>query len=187
MRRAYRLGLTVTFSLLPLVLAACGGGGGSSTPRTGNENGRFVTPGIDAPIYATMISDDTTRLVVVTDAQTLHAVFRGDSAPAGTAFSLANENGDSLDMAASGENYVGTLTAASGDTYDVTMEPVIHKNAGLYRGRENIFNVFWMTDLIFLNDGKVVGASTSEETGAVERRTSLDLGSKWLDPTIDPK
>jgi hypothetical protein len=188
MLRARYIGLAITLTMLSLV-AACGGGGNSGANEGGSgggSSGSFVTAGVDAPVYAAMLTDETTRLVYVTNAQMLQATFRGENTSAAEPFSLTNEQGDSIEVTPEGEGYTGTITFASGEILQISLEPVTHKNAGIYRGRETIRGEEWVIGLIFLNDGKVVGSARSEVTGVVERRTSLDLGSKWSDPTTDP-
>ena len=185
MHRARSLGPALICLLLAAVLVACRGGSGSGSGPSG-EIASFVSPGVDEPIYAVMLTNETTRLVYVTDAQMLHATFRGDNSGTGQPFNFTTENAETIDATPSGDGYSATFTAASGDTFTVMLEPVVHRNAGFYRGRENIRGEDWIIGLIFLNDGKVVGAARSVETGVVERRTSLDLGSKWDDPTTDP-
>ena len=181
------LGLALTICLLSL-LTACGGGGGDGNGggSGGGSSGNFVTAGIDAPVYAVMLADDTTRLVFVTDAQMLYAIFRGDSGPAEAPVGLTNEEGDSLELTAGGDGYTGTFTAASGESLEVTLEKVSRDNGGLHRNRETIRGEDWIIGLIVLNDGKVVGAARNEVTGAVDRRTTLSLGIKWTDPAADP-
>jgi hypothetical protein len=189
MRLARLLGFAITVVLLSLGIAACGGGGGDSSGSSGGgkgANGSFVTPGIDAPIFAAMLSDGTTALVHFTDAHTVQATFRGDAPAKGQGFDFTNDLGDSVTATASGDGFSGTLTVAAGDTYDFTMEPVSRSNAGLYRNRETIRGEDWIIGMIVLNDGKIVGSSRDEVTGVVERRTTLSIGIKWTDPTTDP-
>jgi len=178
------LGLALT--LLTLGIACGGGSGDGDSGGDGGALSTFVTASIDAPIYAAMLTNGTTRLVFVTNAQMLHATFRADSGAADAPISLTNEQGDSLEATPAGEGYTGTFTAASGDTFDLTLEPKSRDNAGLYRNRENIRGEDWIIGLIVLNDGKVVGASRNEVSGVVERRTTLSIGLKWEDPATDP-
>jgi hypothetical protein len=165
--------------------AACGGGDGDGGGG-GADGGTYVTPGIDAPIYVAMLSDGTTALVHATDAQVLQATFRG-SAPADAAgFEYTNEAGDSITATAAEDGFAGSVTFASGESFDFTIEPVSRNNGGLYRNRETIREEDWIIGLIVLNDGKIVGAARNEISGVVERRTTLSLGIKWSDPATDP-
>jgi len=188
MRHVRLLGLAVTVALLSFAVAACGGGGSSSGNGGGGGggSGSFVTAGIDAPIYAAMLSNGTTALVHLTDAHTVQATFRGDAPAKDAGFDFTNDLGDSVSATPAGDGYSGTLTMASGDTYDFTMEPVSRSNGGLYRNRETIRGEDWIIGMIVLNDGKIVGAARNEISGVVERRTTLSLGLKWDDPTADP-
>jgi hypothetical protein len=191
MRLVGLLGFAITVTLLSLGIAACGGGGGGGSGSGGGgggngDSGSFVTPGIDAPIFAAMLSDGTTALVHFTDAHTVQATFRGNAPAKGQGFDFTNDLGDSVTATASGDGFSGTLTVASGDTYDFTMEPVSRSNGGLYRNRETIRGEDWIIGMIVLNDGKIVGSSRDEVTGVVDRRTTLSIGIKWTDPTTDP-
>jgi hypothetical protein len=177
------LGLAATVTFVGIAVACGGGSGGGGG---GNGGGSYVTPGIDAPIYVAMLSDGTTALVHATNGQMLQATFRGDAPAEAAGFDFTNEVGDSVTATAAGEGYSGSLTFASGETFDFTLEPVSRKNGGLYRNRETIRGEDWIIGLIVLNDGKIVGSARSEDSGAVERRTTLSLGIKWLDPTTDP-
>jgi hypothetical protein len=189
MRHVRLLGLAIAIMLMSLGFVACGGGGSSSSGSSGGGNGAsggFVTPGIDAPIFAAMLSDGTTALVHFTDAHTVQATFRGDAPAKDAGFDYTDDLGDSVTATATGKGFSGTLTMAGGDTYDFTMEPVSRSNGGLYRNRETIRGEDWIIGMIVLNDGKIVGSSRDEVTGVVDRRTTLSIGLKWTDPTADP-
>jgi hypothetical protein len=178
------LGLALCLGLLSVVVA-CGGGSDDGSGG-GGDSATYVTPGIDAPIFVAMLSDGTTALVHATDAQMLQATFRGSTPAEGAGFDFTNEEGDSVTATAAGEGFAGSVTFASGGSFDFTIEPVSRNNGGLYRNREIIRDEAWIIGLIVLNDGKIVGAARNEATGVVERRTTLSLGIKWLDPTTDP-
>jgi hypothetical protein len=183
MIRARHLGLALAFMLLSLLLAACGGddddGGGSGA-------GSYVTPSIDASLYAALLSDGTTALFFATDTETIHSTIRGSAPAEGAPLSLTNEDGDSVEAMPTENGYSGTLTLADGSTHDFTVEEVSRDNGGLYRNWEVIRGENWLIGLIVLNDGKIVGAARHEGTDEVEKRTTLSLGLKWDDPTTDP-
>jgi hypothetical protein len=182
------LGLALIVTLLSFALVACGGdddgGGGSSG---GGSSGSYVTPGIDATLYAALLSDGTTALFFATDTTSIHATLRGSATAEGAPLSLTNEDGDSVEATPAGDGYTGTLTLADGSMHDFTVEKVSRNNGGLYRNREVIRDEDWIIGLIVLNDGKIVGAARHELTGTVEKRTTLSLGLKWDDPTTDPQ
>jgi hypothetical protein len=180
------LGLALITALLSLALVACGGNGNSGG-GSGGSGGSYVTPGIDATLYAALLSDGTTALFFATDTTTIHATLRGATPAEGAPLSLINEAGDKVEATLQGERYAGTLTLADGSTHDFTVEPVSRKNGGLYRNREVIRDEDWLIGLIVLNDGKIVGAARNEATNVVEKRTTLSLGIKWTDPTTDPE
>lgn len=177
------LGLAGLILAFGLAVAACGGSGEGSD---GGGEGSFVTPGADAPVYVAMLTDGSTSLVHVTDTEAIHATFRGPAPGSEEGFTLSNEDGAALEAAPAGDGYTGTFTAASGETYDFTVEPVSRDNGGLYRNRETIRGEDWIIGLIVLNDGEIVGSARNEVTGDVEKRTTLSLGIKWDDPTADP-
>ncbi|HEU0073123.1 MAG TPA: hypothetical protein VFS30_03860 [Dehalococcoidia bacterium] len=180
------LGLALIVTLLSFALIACGGdddGGGSS----GGSSGSYVTPGIDATLYAALLSDGATALFFATDTTSIHATLRGSAPAEGAPLSLTNEAGDSVAATPAGDGYAGTLTLADGSTHDFTVEKVSRNNGGLYRNQEIIRDEAWIIGLIVLNDGKIVGAARNSETNVVEKRSTLSLGLKWTNPTTDPE
>jgi hypothetical protein len=188
MLRAGNLGFSLALVLFSITLAACGGGGSDSDSGGGGGSGggSYVTPGIDASLYAALLSDGSTVLFFATDTAAIHSTFRGPAPAEGAPLSLTNDDGDSLEATAAGEGYSGTLTLADGSSHDFSIEKVSRNNGGLYRNREVIRSEEWIIGLIVLNDGKIVGAARNDITGVVEKRTTLSLGLKWEDPTTDP-
>jgi hypothetical protein len=189
MIRARHLGLALAFTLLSVAFVACGGGdddddGGSGG---GGSSGSFVTPSIDATLYAALLSDGTTALFFATDTAMIHSTLRGAAPAEGAPLSLTNEEGDSVEATPTEDGFRGTLTLADGSTHDFTVEEVSRDNGGLYRNREVIRSEDWIIGLIVLNDGKIVGAARHEISGTVEKRSTLSLGLKWDDPTTDPE
>jgi hypothetical protein len=182
------LGIAIALVSLSIALVACGGGddddgGGGS----GGSSGSYVTPGIDADLYAALLSDGTTALFFATDTTSIHAVLRGSAPAEGAPLSLTNDRGDSVEATASGDGFTGTLTLADGSTHDFTLEKVSRNNGGLYRNLETIRDEEWEIDLIVLNDGKIVGAARNQADDKIEKRTTLSLGLKWDDPNADPQ
>jgi hypothetical protein len=180
-------GFLLVGALLSIALVACGGDDDDGGGGGGSGGGSYVTPGIDADLYAAILSDGSTLLFYATDAESIHATLRGSAPAEGAALSLTNEAGDSVEAMATEDGFAGTLTLADGSTHDFTVEEVSRDNGGLYRNLEIIRDEAWEIGLIVLNDGKIVGAARNEITDVVEKRTTLSLGLKWEDPTIDPE
>jgi len=189
MHRVRHFGLAVIATLVSVALVACGGGDddGGGGGGSGGSSGSYVTPGIDASLYAAILSDGSTVLFFGTDSESIHSTLRGTAPAEGAPLSLTNEDGDSVEATSTDGGFSGTLTLADGSAHDFAVEEVSRNNGGLYRNREVIRGEEWIIGLIVLNDGKIVGAARHEMEGTVEKRTTLSLGLKWEDPTTDPE
>lgn len=180
-------GSVLLAALLSIALVACGGGDDDGGGGGGSGGGSYVTPSIDADLYAAILSDGSTVLFFATDTESIHSTLRGSAPAEGAPLNLTNEAGDSVEATATENGFTGMLTLADGSTHDFTVEEVSRGNGGLYRNLEIIRDEAWEIGLIVLNDGKIVGAARNQETNVVEKRTTLSLGIKWEDPTMDPE